>query len=136
VPGDERVIADRLHAILTAPAPRSRVAPATPAPAADLTGEWAVTIRYAASTSTHAVYLRQRGARLDGSHRGEFVSRPVTGRIEGTSVTFSSAQDESHGDALYFTFRGTLAGDTIAGDLDMGEYLGAQFTARRAGSPS
>ncbi len=127
--GDERVIADRLHAILTGPRAPSPPAPA--APAADLTGEWAVDIEYTASRSTHAVFLRQQGSRLEGAHRGEFVSRPLSGSIEGSAVRFRSSFDESHGDSLSFSFAGTLAGDTLSGTLDMGEYLSARWSARR-----
>jgi L-seryl-tRNA(Ser) seleniumtransferase len=128
-PGDERVIADRLHAILTGPRPPAPPAPA--APATDLTGEWAVDIEYAASRSTHAVFLRQQGGRLEGAHRGEFISRPLSGSVEGAEVRFRSWFDESHGDSLSFSFAGTVAGDTLSGTLDMGEYLSARWSARR-----
>ena len=38
---------------------------------------------------------------------------------------------ERHGDALTFTFSGKVADDTMAGTLDMGEYLSATWTAKR-----
>jgi hypothetical protein len=133
-PGEERIIADRLHAILSSPRPKNE--PQAAAPAADLTGEWQVDIEYAASRSRHSIFLRQQGDRLEGSHRGEFVARPLTGSVDGASVRFTSALDESQaGDALYFTFTGTVAGENLSGTLDMGEYLKARFTASRAAGP-
>jgi uncharacterized pyridoxal phosphate-dependent enzyme len=133
-PGEERIIADRLHAILSSPRPKNE--PQAAAPAADLTGEWQVDIEYAASKSRHSIFLRQQGDRLEGSHRGEFVARPLTGSVYGASVRFTSALDESQaGDALYFTFTGTVAGENLSGTLDMGEYLKARFTASRAAGP-
>ena len=45
-----------------------------------------------------------------------------------------SASARSGGDSLSFTFTGKVAGDELSGTLDMGEYLGATWTAtRRAG---
>jgi L-seryl-tRNA(Ser) seleniumtransferase len=128
--GDEKVVADRLHAILSAPA-KKEDSPA-PAPAvADLSGQWDVRIEYAAGTSTHALSLRQRGGDIDGAHRGDFVSRDLTGTIDGDSVRIRSAYGESNGDSLNYTFTGKVSGDDMAGTVELGEYLGAKWTAKR-----
>jgi hypothetical protein len=101
---------------------------------ADLTGQWDVRIEYAAGVSTHAFHLRQRGREIDGAHQGDFVSRSLTGSIDRDAVRIRSAYGEEHGDALNFTFSGhVVAGNTdeMTGTLDMGEYLGARWTAKR-----
>jgi L-seryl-tRNA(Ser) seleniumtransferase len=77
--------------------------------------------------------LRQRGNRLEGLHQGDFLSRDISGTINGDAVSLASVVTERHGDALNYRFRGSVSGDTIAGSLDMGEYLGATWTARRPG---
>jgi L-seryl-tRNA(Ser) seleniumtransferase len=100
-------------------------------PAGDLTGSWDVRIEYAAGTSTHGLFLRQRGNDLDGSHRGDFVTRDLSGTIDGDRVRIQSWYGEEHGDALGFTFTGTVTGDTMTGTLDMGEYLSAAWTGTR-----
>ncbi len=51
--------------------------------------------------------------------------------IEGDVVRIRSVCGEEHGDALVFSFSGTVSGDGIAGTLDMGEYLSATWTATR-----
>jgi L-seryl-tRNA(Ser) seleniumtransferase len=130
-PGDEKVIADRLHAILSTRASQRPIT--SPAAAAvDLTGQWQVKIEYAAGWSTHAFYVRQKGNQLDGAHRGDFVSRDLTGTIDGDQVTIRSNYGEQNGDSLSFTFSGRLVGADLSGELDMGEYLGAKWTATRA----
>jgi uncharacterized pyridoxal phosphate-dependent enzyme len=130
-PGDEKVIADRLHAVLS-----SRSVKDTPvavvAPAADLTGRWDVRIKYTAGTSSHVLHLRQRNADIDGTHQGEFVSRPLSGTISGSDVRVRSSYGERSGDSLQFTFTGKVSGDRIEGTLDMGEYLGATWVATRS----
>ncbi|PYQ23767.1 MAG: hypothetical protein DMF79_03130, partial [Acidobacteria bacterium] len=129
-PGEERVVADRLYALLSNP-PRE-AAPSPPAgTGADLSGQWDVAIEYAAGRSRHALHLRQRGNEIDGSHQGDFVSRDLSGTIDGDAVRMRSTYSEDHGDALGFTFSGKVAGDEMTGSLDMGEYLTARWTAKR-----
>ena len=129
--GDERIIADRLHAVVSNPPRRDAVL--TPAaPAADLSGQWDVRIEYAATTSTHTLHLRQQGNDLDGAHQGEFVTRDLAGTVDGPMVRMSSLYHESHGDALGYTFSGQWAGDQMTGTVDMGEYRTATWTARRS----
>lgn len=130
VPGDEKTIARALVGLLKDPPPE----PAEPEPpAVDVSGRWKVTIRYTAGRSDdHVVELRQAGAEVTGDHRGEFVSRPVTGSVSGNTAVLHSVYGESHGDSLDFTFTGKVDGDALSGDLDMGEYLKATFTASRA----
>jgi L-seryl-tRNA(Ser) seleniumtransferase len=131
--GDEQIVADRLYAVLSGrhtlaemPAPRT--------PATDVSGQWAVTINYAASTSTHDVVLLQSGSRLTGSHRGNYVTRDVQGTIAGDSVSFGSTVTERTGDSLVYRFSGTVRDEAMSGTLDMGEYLTATWSAVRRGS--
>ncbi|MFI6289588.1 aminotransferase class V-fold PLP-dependent enzyme [Streptomyces sp. NPDC051018] len=128
-PGDARTIADAVVQLLKDPPPP----PEKPKPpAVDVGGTWAVTISYAASTSTaHRLVLSQKGAALTGSHGGEFVTRAASGSVSGTQVTVRSHYGEEHGDSLNYTFTGTVDGDRMSGRLDMGEYLKATWTAVR-----
>jgi L-seryl-tRNA(Ser) seleniumtransferase len=129
-PGDEKIVAERIQAVLDS-APRPAPPPPSAAPAADLSGSWDVQVEYAAGSSRHAVHLRQRGNDLDGTHVGDFVSRDLAGTIDGDQVRFRSAIGESSGDALNYTFTGKVEGDQMSGELDMGEYLGGRWMARR-----
>lgn len=128
-PEEDKIVADRLYAILSNPPKQDAAEPAPPA--ADLSGPWDVEIAFAAGRSYHKLHLRQQDNSIEGSHQGDFVSRDLTGRIEGNSVRISSAYTERHGDSLMFEFSGTVSGDEISGTLDMGEYLMAKWTAKR-----
>jgi L-seryl-tRNA(Ser) seleniumtransferase len=134
-PGDERIIADRLVAVLSKP-PAQPPASTPAAAALDLTGQWNVRVQYAAATSTHTLHLTQKGNDIGGFHRGEFITREVTGTIDGDTVRIRSAFGEQHGDAINLTFNGKVTGNQIGGALDMGEYLGATWTATRRESRS
>jgi L-seryl-tRNA(Ser) seleniumtransferase len=128
--GDERIVADRLHALLAKPSAQP-AAPSPATPVADLAGLWNVSIQFAATRSTHTLLLTQRGNDLGGFHQGEFMTREITGTIDGDSVRIRSVYGEQHGDAVNLTFSGKVAADEMSGTLEMGEYLGATWTAAR-----
>ncbi|HEU0108473.1 MAG TPA: hypothetical protein VFT38_19970, partial [Vicinamibacteria bacterium] len=119
-----------LFALLSSP-PHKDEAPSPAAAAADLSGQWDVKVEYAAGVSNHALNLRQRGNEIDGAHRGDFVSRDLTGTIDGNGVRIRSFLGEQSGDSIGYTFTGKVTGDEMGGTLDMGEYLGAKWSARR-----
>ncbi|HET7221103.1 MAG TPA: aminotransferase class V-fold PLP-dependent enzyme, partial [Vicinamibacterales bacterium] len=127
--GEEKIVADRLHAVLARPPAPPATAPAPPA--ADLSGAWDLQIQFAAASSTHMLQLRQRGSEIDGAHKGDFLTRDLTGSIDGDAVRLRSFIGEESGDALSFAFTGKVAGDALSGTLDMGEYLSATWTAKR-----
>jgi L-seryl-tRNA(Ser) seleniumtransferase len=128
-PGEDKIVGDRIHAILSASRPPKESKPTTPA--GDLTGRWDVHIEFAAGTSDETLYLKQDGTRIAGTHQGAFVTRDCRGTIEGDEVTIASSIGEVHGAALSYRFSGKLNGDSIAGDLNMGEYLGGKWSAKR-----
>lgn len=128
--GEEKIVADRLYATITNPPPAEPAAPTAP-PAGDLTGRWDVQIHYLASTSQHVLHLKQQNGKLEGTHQGDFVARDVAGNINGDRLRLSSSIGERHGDSINYEFTGTLKGDELSGELNMGEYLGARFTAKR-----
>jgi L-seryl-tRNA(Ser) seleniumtransferase len=90
-----------------------------------------VRVEYVASASTHVLYLRQTGNRIEGTHQGDVVSRDVTGTIDGNQVQLSSNYAERNGDSLSFRFTGTVNADGMSGALDMGEYLAGKWTGKR-----
>jgi seryl-tRNA(Sec) selenium transferase len=136
--GEEKIVADRLCAVLTAtpskngafPAGGAESAAAAP-PAGDISGQWDVRVEYAAGASNHGLSLHQHGNDIDGVHRGDFTSRDLSGTIDGDMVKLRSSITEQSGDAISYAFTGKVTGDEMAGTLEMGEYLGGKWTARR-----
>jgi hypothetical protein len=131
-PGDDKIVADRLFGLLSQK--RSPKPPMSP-PAANLSGRWDVNIEFFSSKSQHSFLLEQDGNRLQGSHKGDFSVRDVVGTIDGGQIKLRSAE-RVPGDAIIYTFAGSLSGDTISGPVYMGEYLNAKFTAERHAYPA
>lgn len=132
-PGDDKIVADRIHAVLSMKRP---AIPAMKAPAADIKGRWDVTIHYFTEDSKHTFTIEQQDTNwLKGLHKGTFTTNELEGTIEGNEVKFRSAS-RMLADNVPFTFSGTLEGDTIKGNIHHGEYLTSTFTAKRYIQPS
>ena len=127
-PGDDKVVAERVHAVLS----RKRPPRSTemPAPSGDVNGRWDVDVEFFSSRSQHTLQIEQDGNWIQGSHRGDFSTRELVGIIEGDKVTLRSV-DQRPGNSITFIFAGTLADGIISGPIHLGEYLTARFTARR-----
>jgi D-glucosaminate-6-phosphate ammonia-lyase len=132
-PGEDKIVADRLHSVLS----RTREPrPAElPAPAANLNGRWDVEVEFFSSRSQHTWHVEQDGNWIQGSHKGDFSVRDMMGMIEGDQVTLRSVA-RSPGDSITFIFSGKLSDGTISGSIHLGEYLTATFTARRHTYPT
>lgn len=129
-PGEEKIVAERVFQVLSAKyTPKPVEAPKPPT--ADLSGQWEFEIQYRASTSTQTLHLQQKGNQLEGTQRGPFLARDIAGTVSGDTVTLTSNVTERHGDALRYRFTGTIAGGTMSGTLDMGEYLNATWVGKR-----
>ncbi|MCC7153390.1 MAG: hypothetical protein IT161_02375 [Bryobacterales bacterium] len=128
-PGDEKVVAERIYALLSKP-PKFDPPAETQPPAASVAGQWDVHIDFGRGAATHSIALEQDGAKLVGTHRGEFYSGDLTGSISGASVKFASAM-RVHGTRLTYDFTGKLESDKINGSVDLGEYGAATFVAQR-----
>ena len=129
-PGEDKIVADRIHAILSAPRPTNESKPPAAA-AADLTGRWDVHLEFAAGASDETLYVKQEGNQIAGTHQGAFVTRDCHGTIAGDEVMIASSIGEVHGAALSYHFTGKLDGDTLSGALNMGEYLDGKWTAKK-----
>lgn len=130
-PGEDKIVADRLYELLSQK--RSPRSTAMSAPAATLTGRWNVDIEFSSSRSRHTWYIEQQDQNwIEGSHKGDFSVRDVAGTIEGNQVKLLSV-DRRPGDSVTFIFTGNLSSDanTISGQIFLGEYLSARFTANR-----
>jgi seryl-tRNA(Sec) selenium transferase len=126
-PGEDRIVADRIHAVLSQKrAPKSAPKP----PAANLSGRWTVSIEYSSSKSEHTFFLEQEGNRIRGSHQGNFSSSDLHGMIDGDQIVMRSRFSQP-GDSVNFTFSGAVSGDTMEGPIHLGEYLTAKYTAKR-----
>lgn len=129
MPGEEKVVGERIHAVLAAPPKPAEPQPVA-APAANITGQWSARIEFTRGVAMHTLFFEQDGAALKGTHRGEYYAGDLTGNVSGQAVRFRSSH-KVHGTRLGYDFNGTFDGGRISGTVDLGEYGTARFTAER-----
>lgn len=132
-PGDDKVVADRIHGVLSAT--RSPRVTEMRAPSVTVAGRWDVDITFSSSQGRHSLMLEQDGNWLQGSHQGDFSLRDLAGMVEGSDIVMRSVERRP-GSSVTFTFSGTVSGDAMSGQIHMGEYLTASFTATRHRYPA
>lgn len=129
-PGDEKIVADRIYNILSQKYEKKNIV--IEPPAADLTGQWDVSVEFYSGRGEHKLYLgRQEGNDIKGTHKSTFSLLDITGRIEGNKVKLQSFYNEN-AQSIPYIFDGILEGDSFSGVLYLGEYRSANFTAKRS----
>jgi D-glucosaminate-6-phosphate ammonia-lyase len=127
-PGNDKVVADRVFEILSQ---KRNPKPASMAAAAGtISGRWEFEIQFFSSKSIHLITMEQDGNWIQGSHKGDFTVRDLRGTIEGDKIILQSVE-RGEADSVPFIFSGTLAGESISGQIFMGEYRTAKFTATK-----
>jgi D-glucosaminate-6-phosphate ammonia-lyase len=125
--GEERVIADRLHALLSKPPQRPSQ---NEAPAFDVSGQWDVTMTFVRGDTTCSFALEQEGHTVRGTHYGRFATRDLAGTLYGKTLTVRSSYTQN-GVRLNFTFNGIVSAGAIEGNASLGEYGTATWKAVR-----
>ena len=129
MPGDAKVVAERLYATLSRP-PKFENPPVATGEPSSVAGQWSLEIRFLRESAMHALILEQHGGELLGTHRGEFVSGDLTGKVQGDQVQFHSLQ-RIQGQTLSYEFMGTVSGGKMGGEVNLGEYGKAEWSAER-----
>jgi L-seryl-tRNA(Ser) seleniumtransferase len=128
-PEEYKVVADRLYEVLrSAPKPQAKKTLATPAE--DVSGRWDVAVKFALGEAEHLLFLEAHGNQLKGSHIGSRTRGLLEGVIDGDRVRFRSVLPYE-GSRLSYIFEGVILGGRMEGQLNLGEYPKAAWTAKR-----
>lgn len=128
-PDDYKIVAERLTQVFRS-APKGIKKSAPSAPAVEITGRWDVSVDYETGSAEHKLFLTTKGNKVAGTHVGWSLEGELTGAIDGDKVQLRSVLPVG-GQRLNYGFSGQVTGDAMAGDLDLGEYGRARWTARR-----
>jgi hypothetical protein len=104
-------------------------APSQEKPAATLTGTWAFEVTHAAGVSTPTVTITQTGEKLAGKYTGSYGESELSGSIKGTEFTFTVEIGTEQKVKVVYT--GTLTGDSVKGNVSLGELGEGTFTGKR-----
>jgi D-glucosaminate-6-phosphate ammonia-lyase len=129
-PGDEKVVADRLYALLSKPPKFENPAPPPNGQPATVAGQWEVKLDFVYGSANHTILLEQDGAKLVGTHHGEFASGDLSGSVAANTLRFQSSLG-TEGTRVSFQFTGTVDGDKMSGTVALGEYGEARWAAQK-----
>jgi D-glucosaminate-6-phosphate ammonia-lyase len=129
-PGDEKVVADRLYALLSRPPRFENPAPLPEGQPVSVAGQWEVNLDFVYGSINHTLLLEQDGAKLVGAHHGEFASGDLSGSVAANTLRFQSALG-TEGTRVSFQFTGTVEGGKMSGTVALGEYGEARWSAQK-----
>jgi L-seryl-tRNA(Ser) seleniumtransferase len=93
-------------------------------------GQWQVELKFDRGEAIHTLVFEQNGADLVGTHNGEYVTGDLQGKLRANQIRFHSTQ-RIEGQILSYDFSGMVDGDKMGGDVALGEYGSAHWTAER-----
>jgi D-glucosaminate-6-phosphate ammonia-lyase len=129
MPGEDKIVADKLYAVLSKP-PKFDNPPTPQGQNASIAGQWDVKLEFGRGSASHTLMLEQDGAKLAGTHRGEFSAGDLAGTVAGNTVRFRSSLP-TIGSTVSFDFNGTVDGEKLSGTVNLGEYGQTSWTAQR-----
>ena len=130
MPENVKVVADRLYQVLSKPPKAQSPAPLPEGQPAAVNGLWQVRIEYARGSADHNLELVQSGSNLVGTHYGEYGQGDLKGELAVNLIRLRSSQ-KIQGTRLFYDFTGTVEGDRMSGDVGLGEYGEAKWSAQR-----
>ena len=129
-PGEDRILADALFKILSNPGSYPNPVPPSGATAA-VAGNWAVTIQYTCGTGEQHFVLKQEGNAVTGNHKGEIFNATLQGSVHGDQIKLQSHMPVP-GNTIHWSFEGSVRGNNASGNVHMGEFGPATWTAIKA----
>ncbi|GAA3765387.1 Cys/Met metabolism pyridoxal-phosphate-dependent protein [Terriglobus aquaticus] len=129
-PGEYKVVAETIAHYLKNPGEVPKV-PVYGGPAAKLDGRWNVEVHYNLGVGHQVFTLQQQGDKITGEQKGEIYTTKIAGEVKGDHAFLNSVM-KANGQDVRFSFSGAVSGNTFSGDVNLGEYGKATFTATRA----
>lgn len=130
IPGNDKVAGERIFEVLSRKRSQ-KVETAMKTPGSNLVGQWDLEVEYFNSKAVQQLFIdKQEGNWLTGVYKTDFSMRTISGSIDGNDLKLESHYNVP-GDSITSIFHGAINGDTIAGKIDLGEFLAAKFTAKR-----
>jgi uncharacterized pyridoxal phosphate-dependent enzyme len=129
-PGDYKIVAEAIAKYMKNPGHYENPPVYTGSPA-NVAGTWNVAIQYARGVGEQQFVLQQDGTKVAGDQKGEIFNATFEGKVEANHVTLHSVM-ATNGYQVPFTFTGVVEGNRYTGDVKMGEYGAATFTATKA----
>jgi uncharacterized pyridoxal phosphate-dependent enzyme len=129
-PGDYKIVAETISKYMRNPGHYENP-PVYTGTTANLAGTWNVSIQYVRGVGEQQFILQQDGSKLSGEQKGEIFQATFEGTVDANHATLTSTMP-ANGYEVHFVFTGVVTGNQFGGDVKLGEYGAATFTATKA----
>ena len=129
-PGDYKIVAETISKYMRNPGHYENP-PVYTGSTANVAGTWNVSIKYVRGVGEQQFILQQDGTKLSGEQKGEIFQATFQGKVDADHVTLTSMM-AANGYEVPFIFTGVVSGNQLTGDVKLGEYGAATFTATKA----
>jgi hypothetical protein len=98
--------------------------------AVDVTGTWIFRVETSGGSGSPSFTFKQEGENLTGTYKGLFGEAPLTGTVKGNAISFSF-KVSAQGIEGVVTYTGTVDGDSMKGNVTLGDVGEGTFTGKR-----
>jgi uncharacterized pyridoxal phosphate-dependent enzyme len=130
-PGDYKIVAEAVAKYLRNPGHYDNPSKYS-GTTAKLAGTWDVTINYVRGVGIQHFVLEQDGSTLTGQLKGEIFNAGLHGSVNGDHVELSGHMSVPGDQQVSYKFTGVVSGSRFEGNVALGEYGAATFSAIKA----
>jgi hypothetical protein len=98
--------------------------------AADVAGNWAITIDSPQGPLAATLALKQDGDKLTGTITSQLGETPITGTVKDNDLEFSMTM-EINGNSMALAYKAKVDGDKISGTLDFAGQAVIPFSGKK-----
>ena len=99
---------------------------------ANVTGNWEITSQGPRGESIQVVEMKQEGDQLTVIMTDEDdQTLEAYGTVEGDNIEWTLIQENPGGGEFIMIYTGTVEGDTMSGELQIGDFDSGEWTAKR-----
>jgi L-seryl-tRNA(Ser) seleniumtransferase len=128
-PGDAETVSGRLREVLSIP-PKMERREILGSRAAAVSGRWEAALEFVLGQAGHSFFFEQDGEKLRGTHQTKALSGSLQGIVDENRLEFTSYQSYE-GARFRYLFTGEVRGGSMSGEVDLGEYGKARWSAHR-----
>lgn len=96
----------------------------------DVTGDWELTVQTPRGDRTQQVHFEQDGENLTVTMEGRRGPIEAKGSVKGNDIEWSFTRETPRGE-FTMTYTGTVEGDTMSGEVQMGDFGTGEWSAKR-----
>jgi L-seryl-tRNA(Ser) seleniumtransferase len=127
--GEQKIVASRLYEIFSKAPGEKPVVPLKP-PTVTIDGHWDIDLQFTVGSAQHEVFFATDGNDIRGQYVARITDKPVSGTVSGNEVKFTGG-GKVEATMLSYNFTGHVQGDHMSGEVSLGEYGMARWTAKR-----